>query len=142
MGAHSHYLGKQMKLTATLPNGEVKTLLDIKDWDFSWQDRYFFDRTVSLPKGTRLDGQVMWDNSAQNPRNPSNPPIPITWGEQSKDEMGSVSLQLYPHSEADLQTLLGDYRKHTRDVAIPRLMSDAELRKWVQARLGGGMGAQ
>ena len=39
-GAHAHYLGKEMKLTATLPDGTVKTLLWIKDWDFSWQERY------------------------------------------------------------------------------------------------------
>ena len=142
VGAHAHYLGKRMSLTATLPNGEVKTLLSIKDWDFSWQDRYFFDQTVSLPKGTRLDGEVTWDNSADNSKNPSSPPINVVWGEQSKDEMGSVSMQVYPKSEADLKTLQTDYRKHTRDVALPRLMSDPALRTWVQSRIGSGMGGQ
>jgi hypothetical protein len=136
VGAHAHYLGKTMKMTATLPNGEVKTLLNIKDWDFSWQDRYFFDHTVSLPKGTRIDGEVSWDNSEGNSRNPSNPPIAVKWGEESKDEMGSVSLQVYPRSEADLKTLTGDYRRHVGAVAMPRLMSDSELRKWVQERVG------
>ena len=51
VGAHAHYLGKEMKLTATLPDGTVKTLLWIKDWDFSWQERYRFKDVVSLPKG-------------------------------------------------------------------------------------------
>ena len=55
VGAHAHYLGKEMKLTATLPDGAAKTLLWIKDWDFSWQERYRFKDFVSLPKGTRLD---------------------------------------------------------------------------------------
>ena len=42
MSAHAHYIAKQLKMTATLPDGEVKTLLWIKDWDFAWQDKYFF----------------------------------------------------------------------------------------------------
>ena len=140
VGAHAHYLGKTMKMTATLPDGEVKTLLTIKDWDFSWQDRYFFDQPVALPKGTRIDGEVTWDNSAENPRNPSNPPIAVKWGEESKDEMGSVSLSVYPAQESELTTLRRDIRKHTGAIAMPRMMSDAELRKWVQARMAGGVG--
>jgi len=138
VGAHAHYIGKTMKLTATLPNGEVQTLLQINDWDFSWQDRYFFADPVTLPKGTRLDGEVTWDNSAENSRNPSSPPISVRWGEQSKDEMGTVGLQVIPKAESDLLTLTADYRKHLMSIAVPRMMSDAELRKWVQTRLGGG----
>jgi hypothetical protein len=92
VGAHAHYLGKEVKLTATLPDGAVKTLLWIKDWDFSWQERYRFKDFVTLPKGTRLDGMVSYDNSAANKRNPSRPPVRVTWGEESNDEMGSVGL--------------------------------------------------
>ena len=140
VGAHAHYLGKTMKMTATLPDGTVKTLLSIKDWDFAWQDRYFFDEPVSLPKGTRLDGEVTWDNSEGNSHNPSNPPIAVKWGEESKDEMGSVSLQVYPKVEADLKTLAAEVRKHTVAVATPRMISDSELRHWVRERVGTGMG--
>ncbi len=88
---HAHYIGKSMKLTATLPAGETKVLLDIPDWDFAWQDGYIFNDMVPLPKGTRLDGEVIWDNSASNPRNPQTPPVLVTWGERSFDEMGSVT---------------------------------------------------
>src|ERR1019366_1852310 len=48
-------VGKTMKMTATFPDGTVKTLLDIQNWDFAWQDRYFFEEPIVLPKGTRLD---------------------------------------------------------------------------------------
>jgi hypothetical protein len=137
VGAHAHYIGKTMKMTATLPNGEVQTLIQIKDWDFSWQDRYFFADAVALPKGTRLDAEVTWDNSAENMRNPSTPPIAVRWGEQSKDEMGAVGLQVIPTVESDLKTLTADYRKHLMSIAVPRVMGDAELRKWIQTRFGG-----
>lgn len=140
VGAHAHYLGKTMKMTATLPSGEEKTLLLIKDWDFSWQDRYFFEHPVSLPRGTRIYGEVTWDNSESNSRNPSNPPIAVRWGEESKDEMGAVSLQVYPKSEADIKKLTTDYRGHVRGVALPRLISDKSLREWVRERVGAGFG--
>src|SRR6185436_5310343 len=33
VGAHAHYLAKDVLLTATFPNGSKKTLLHIPDWD-------------------------------------------------------------------------------------------------------------
>ncbi len=45
-----------------------------------------------MPKGTRIDVRLTYDNSAENPRNPSNPPKRVMWGEQSFDEMGSVTV--------------------------------------------------
>ena len=111
-------------MTATLPSGEVKTLLLINDWDFAWQDRYFFKDFVALPKGTRLDAEVHWDNSASNPRNPSNPPIAITWGEQSKDEMGSVSLIAVPRVESDYAMLQAAQRTRMTEAARERLRQD------------------
>ena len=103
--AHAHYIGKSMKLTATLPGGEIKVLLNIPKWDFAWQDGYIFSDMAPLPKGTRLDGEVVWDNSASNPSNPSTPPVLVTWGEQSRDEMGSVTLDLVPHLQAERKVL-------------------------------------
>ena len=123
-GAHAHYLGKKLKLTATLPNGDVKTLLLINDWDFAWQDRYFFNGAVFLPKGARLDAEVHWDNSASNPHNPSNPPVEITWGEQSKDEMGSVSLIGVPHEAKDFAELRRDLTARTANAARERVRQE------------------
>jgi len=105
VGAHAHYVGKEMKMTATLPDGTVKPLLWIKDWDFAWQDRYNYKDPVALPKGTRIDVHLSYDNSADNPRNPSNPPKRVQWGEQSFDEMGSVTLQATAVHKEDEQAL-------------------------------------
>jgi len=35
VSAHAHYLGKSMKLNATLPSGESNVLLTIPNWDFA-----------------------------------------------------------------------------------------------------------
>jgi len=117
VSAHAHYLATNMKMTATLPTGEVKTLLSIKDWDFAWQDRYFFKDLVPLPAGTKLDAEIHWDNSTNNPHNQFSPPIRITWGEESKDEMGSVSLIAVPRLEKDLPALRRDIGQHNRLIA-------------------------
>jgi hypothetical protein len=99
------------------------------------QDRYYFEQFVPLPKGTRLDAEIHWDNSAENPRNPSNPPVRVTWGEQSKDEMGSVTLIAVPHDQADLNTLRGDYMKHRNQMARRRMLEDPALALKVQTLL-------
>jgi hypothetical protein len=127
LGAHAHYIAKQMKMTATLPNGDVKTLLLIKDWDFAWQDRYYFKELVALPKGTKLDTEIHWDNSARNPRNPSTPPVRVTWGEESKDEMGSVSLILTTQEKTDRAVLQKDYGEHQSQIVRAGLEADPTL---------------
>jgi len=114
-----------MKLTATFPDGQVKNLLWIQDWDFAWQEQYAYKDYVFLPKGTRLDGTVSYDNSADNPRNPSNPPRRVTWGEQSTDEMGSVGIQVVAVNEADLPALQAAYAAKVREqvqTAVRRFM--------------------
>lgn len=113
---HAHYLGKEMELTATLPDGETIDLLRINDFDFNWQEQYQYAEFVRLPKGTRLDARAA-DNSTDNPRNPSTPPVRVKWGRESTDEMGSVSLRMMPVDEADLVTLQEAYREHVREAA-------------------------
>jgi len=132
VGAHAHYIARKLKMTATLPGGELKTLLFIKDWDFAWQDRYTFQQFVPLPKGTRLDVEIHWDNSSDNARNPSNPPMRVTWGEESKDEMGSISLIVVPHEESDLVALRRDINQRQNELARERMHSDPELARKVR----------
>lgn len=89
---HAHYLAREMKMTATFPDGSTKGLLWIADWDFGWQDSYFFKAPIPLPKGTRIDSEIVYDNSDANPRNPNSPPKRVKWGLGTLDEMGSVTL--------------------------------------------------
>jgi uncharacterized protein (TIGR03437 family) len=105
VAAHAHYLAKEAKLTATLPTGEVRILLWIQQWEFNWQDQYQFQDLVPLPKGTRLDGELTYDNSAGNYRNPNTPPKTVRWGENSTDEMGSLLLNVLPKQAGDIGLL-------------------------------------
>lgn len=110
IGAHAHYICQHASMTAALPDGTTQVLLEIDDWDLDWQDIYYFNETITLPAGTVLTTELVYDNSADNPENPFNPPRDIRWGRESTDEMGSVTLQAVavdesqrPHLESALR---------------------------------------
>lgn len=84
---HMHMLGREMKLTATLPNGTKKEMIYIPDWDFNWQETYRYKEPLVLPKGSHIDLLAVFDNSERNPRQTSHPPKQVGWGEQTTDEM-------------------------------------------------------
>lgn len=84
---HMHMLGREVKAEARLPDGSVKELIWIKDWDFNWQGQYVFLNPIRLPSGTKIECDYYFDNTAGNPRNPFDPPQDVYWGEQSKEEM-------------------------------------------------------
>jgi tetratricopeptide (TPR) repeat protein len=51
-----------------------------------------------------------YDNSADNPRNPVQPPRRVFWGQRSADEMGDFWIQVLTHDERDLQVLNDRFR--------------------------------
>ena len=132
---HAHYLGKVMMMKATLPEGSEKILLKIPDWDFAWQEEYTFKDRVRLPKGTRLETEMIYDNSATNPRNPTSPPVRVKWGPQSTDEMGSVTLHVVTVREEDTGTLRDAVKDHAVDTLIDRALSRPRPGPMVKALL-------
>ena len=132
IGAHAHYLGKDMKAVATKLDGTKVPLLWIPDWDFAWQDRYPYKDAFVLPKGTRIDVTLVYDNSAANPHQPSNPPKEVWWGEGSFDEMGSMTLQVTAVRKEDQVTLQTALKAAGRK-ALLAAASDGTLKR---VRLG------
>lgn len=102
---HMHLIGKEIKVTAHPPSGASFALVQIDDWDFNWQSYYQCEKPVPLPAGTRIVLEAVHDNSAENPRNPSQPPERVVWGEQTTNEMSAAMLQLVPKNESDLAQL-------------------------------------
>jgi hypothetical protein len=93
---HMHLLGRTVDATATLPDGTTRPILKIADWDFNWQGYYQYAKPLRLPAGTKLRARFTFDNSAENPRNPSTPPQRVRFGEQTLDEMGVLLLDVIP----------------------------------------------
>ncbi len=115
---HMHLLGKSMRVTATFPDKTVKTLIEIKNWNYNWQDEYYYERPFKLPAGTRIDVEAVFDNSAGNPSNPSSPPKRVTWGDGTKDEMLFCFFLLSAEKTEDLISVVLDNLKH--DTKQPR----------------------
>lgn len=109
---HAHYLAREMTGRAVLPDGTVRTLLHIPEWNFNWQGDYRFVQPIELPKGTRLEMEFSYDNSTNNTRNPSSPPRRVRFGPQTTDEMGELWVQLLPRREEDFAPLAADYARH------------------------------
>ena len=83
---HMHLLGTEIKVEAT--RGSTTTpLVWINKWDFNWQGAYTYEEQVPVAAMTTIRMTCTYDNSAGNPRNPSNPPKLVTWGEGTEDEM-------------------------------------------------------
>ena len=106
---HAHYLGKEMQVTATFPDGAVKSLLHISHWSFHWQQDYRYVTPIPLPRGTCIHMRYTYDNSEANDENPSHPPVRVELGPRSVDEMAELGLQVMPKSATDAAVLLRSF---------------------------------
>jgi hypothetical protein len=84
---HMHVLGKKYKFTATEPDGDDVCIAEADAYDFANQPTYWFVDPIALPDGSTLHVQCTYDNSASNPDQINNPPIDVTWGENTNQEM-------------------------------------------------------
>jgi hypothetical protein len=84
---HCHLLGKDWTVYAVTPANDTLNLISIPDWDFNWQSIYYFKSPLVIPAGSVLHAYGTYDNTTNNPFNPSNPPVTVTWGEGTNDEM-------------------------------------------------------
>ena len=78
---HMHQLGRDMHMSVRLPSGRTQNLIEITDWDPSWQRAYYFQKPISLPAGSVVNVVAHFDNSAHS-RNPNQPPKMVKVGLQ------------------------------------------------------------
>lgn len=115
---HMHLLGKSMEAVAVLPDGRRQPIVNVPAWNYNWQDEYYFERPFKLPAKTRLEVTAVYDNSADNPSNPSSPPRRMTWGDETTDEMLFCFFLLTAEKPADLIHVILDNLGH--DLRQPR----------------------
>ncbi len=129
---HMHLLGKAIAVDLDLADGTTQRLVEINDWDFNWQGTYQFEEAVPAPFGSSLRLTCVFDNSADNPFNPSSPPQAISWGEQTVDEMAlafvAVSLR-FPDNVLDLMEFLGQPLPHRRGLKAITSDRPPEIRR-------------
>ncbi len=101
---HMHLLGKSFVAYAILPAGDTLPLIRIPRWDFRWQYTYTFPKMVRLPKGTRIEVEGVYDNTADNPANPFSPPQTVAernGSMRTTDEMLQFILTYLPYEPGD-----------------------------------------
>ena len=118
--AHAHNLGRNMTLTAIPEKGPSRGLLHIAQWNNDWPESYFFQTPIRLPAGTALTSEIVYDNSAGNPKNLFSPPRRMGWGRIPVGEMGSLTLLIAAPADADAKTLADALDKHLRDQLLGR----------------------
>ena len=84
---HMHLIGKNIKSFGVTPTLDTQQLISIPNWDFHWQGFYMFKKIQKVVAGTTLYAVADYDNTANNPMNPNNPPQPVSAGESTTDEM-------------------------------------------------------
>lgn len=96
---HAHLRATAARYVATYPDGRKEVLLNVPRYDQSWQVTYKLREPKLLPKGTRIDVDMMFDNSAdRGAKRQFNPNIGIQFGARTQDEM---MLGFLSYAEAD-----------------------------------------
>lgn len=87
MAPHMHLLGQNISSFGVTPTGDTQKYIRINEWDFHWQGFYMFKKIKKVVGGTSLYANAFYDNTANNPENPNNPPKDVSLGEATTDEM-------------------------------------------------------
>lgn len=98
---HMHLLGENMRVYGIDPALDTLKFMWMPHWDFEWQDFYFFKNIVKAPAGTTIYGEGMYDNTSSNIHNPNNPPITVTAGLNTSDEMFLVYFHYMLYQNGD-----------------------------------------
>lgn len=102
---HAHFLGRELRGFARLPDGSLTPLLWIEEWNFLWQDVYRYRVPVFLPKGTTITMEYRYDNSRANPHAGHAADRQVVYGPGSFDEMADLWLQVLPRDRRTIGLL-------------------------------------
>jgi len=102
VAGHMHLVGRDIKITRQR-DGNDQCLLQISNWDFSWQLFYQFDAPISelptIKQGDTLNMRCTYDNTKQNAHLAEglageglSAPIDVSLGEETLDEMCIAAL--------------------------------------------------
>lgn len=106
LAPHAHLICTDWLVFASTPSGDTIPLIKINDWDFHWQGFYTFQKLQFVTKGSTFFGYATYDNTANNPHNPSNPPQTVTAGEATTDEMMLVYFSYLIYQTGDENLVL------------------------------------
>ena len=92
IGPHMHMLGTQIKVDILRADGTRECLVDVPDWDFSWQGGYRLraGEPAIVNPGDRFELTCIYDNTPENQMVMNGERLEtrdVRWGEKTTDEM-------------------------------------------------------
>jgi hypothetical protein len=116
---HMHLRGKAMDIRLVYPTGESEMLVSVPRYDFNWQLIYYEEKPRAVPKGTRVELDARWDNSANNKYNPD-PTATVRWGDQSWEEMNFAWIGVIADRDDTLDTVMYVRNGNAANASPPR----------------------
>ena len=98
---HMHLLGDYIDSYGVTPLNDTLPFARINNWDFDWQDFYWFEYMQKIPAGTTVHGKGIYNNTVTNPHNPNNPPLNVSAGLNTSDEMFLVYFHYMDYETGD-----------------------------------------
>ncbi|MEZ4894932.1 MAG: T9SS type A sorting domain-containing protein [Saprospiraceae bacterium] len=103
---HMHLIGRKIEVFGITPQQDTIRGIRINDWDFHWQGAYYFQKVLKIPFGTKLHAYATYDNTDNNPNQPSFPPQTVVQGEATTDEMMLVYFAYMDYQPGDENIVL------------------------------------
>ena len=104
---HSHLIGNSWEVFATTALNDTIPFVRINNWDFDWQNYYYPEYMLHVPQGSTIHAIATYDNTSNNPDNPSSPPEYVFWGDATTDEMFFLPILYVDYQEGDEDISLG-----------------------------------
>ena len=122
---HMHLRGKAMALEAILPDGTVRMLSYVGNFNFNWMNNYIYsdDDAPVLPKGTMVRVTAWHDNTAANKANPD-PNQWVGYGDRTVDEMAHAWVNVTYVSEEDYKA---EVAKRKANAKVAAAASDRKI---------------
>jgi hypothetical protein len=98
---HMHLLGHYIDAWGVTPLNDTLNFAKIPQWDFDWQDFYWFEYMQKIPAGTSVHGKGVYNNTVTNSHNPNNPPLDVSAGLNTSDEMFLIYFHYMDYQAGD-----------------------------------------
>jgi len=130
---HMHLRGKSFLLQGVSTDDTIQSLLEVPRYDFNWQHTYELADPIPLSSLSRLEFDVTFDNSIENPSNP-NPSEYVMWGDQTWEEMAVVFFEVAsPRAKNDADPILLSVGASSISTAAKLLEPSQEANQWADA---------
>lgn len=120
IGPHMHLIGRSIKSWQILPSGDTIPLIKIDNWDFHWQGSYLFKKAIKFPRLAKLQSEAFYDNTMNNPNQPSSPPKSVVLGESTTDEMMLIYFSFLAYQAGDENMVLENTATGTEETPLSK----------------------